>query len=430
MKSLSLSLILVVVAAVMGIGWLITEIDFLTSDADPPRNDELAAYERTARDLALTLDALVDKQEFLTQWQQHSELRLTLGKVDDFPVPPELRADLEAGQALVLEAEGNVSIHYYLPRSVLIMSMVLPENLVLDDPFRPSLILTLLFYVGVAAAILLWLYPLVRRLIVLRNTAQAFGRGDLASRVVKGRFSYIGSIEDEFNHMADRIQSLIGDNKLLGQAVSHNLKTPLARLRFGLDALTEAGNETTREKYARRINRDLTEMESLVETLLQYARLDEANIQLQMQPMELNGFVAHLLADIDNPSITVTLQGTGTDLHLNTDPNYLAILFNNLMSNALIHAKSRIRVSVLASATTTSIVVEDDGTGIPIEEREAVLEPFRRGSNSAGSRGHGMGLAIVARLARWLGASLQIAESADLGGAAASLHINRQLNAV
>jgi len=92
MKSLSLSLILVVVAAVMGIGWLITEIDFLTSDADPPRNDELAAYERTARDLALTLDALVDKQEFLTQWQQHSELRLTLGKVDDFPVPPELRA--------------------------------------------------------------------------------------------------------------------------------------------------------------------------------------------------------------------------------------------------------------------------------------------------------------------------------------------------
>lgn len=423
MKRLGLSLILVVVVAVIGIGWLVSELDVLTSGADPASNPELAAYERMAQDMARTLDRVPNRQAFLAEWSQASELRFTLGTLADFPVPAELRTGFESGEALILEAEGNISIHHYLPRSGAVLSLVLPDS-ARGALLRPSLLLTLLFYIGVVAAILLWLYPLVTRLLVLRNAAQAFGHGDLTARVAPNRFSHIGAIEHEFNHMAERIQTLIADNKLLGRAVSHNLKTPLARLRFGFDALGEARDEATREKYAQRIGKDLAEMESLVETLLQYARLDESNIQLQRQRTELNAFVGELIADLDETALPIAFTGSGKPVHLDTDRAYLSLQLQNLLSNALKHARTRILVSVHHTADTARIVVEDDGAGIPPAEWDAVLEPFRRGSNNAGLPGHGMGLAIAARIAHWLDGRVHIAGSAALGGAAVSLHFN------
>ena len=92
---------------------------------------------------------------------------------------------------------------------------------------------------------------MVRRLLILSNVAKAFGEGDLNQRVKKGSVSYISDLENEFNHMANRIQTLVEDNKLLGNAVSHDLRTPLARLRFGIDALAETSDESVREKLSR-----------------------------------------------------------------------------------------------------------------------------------------------------------------------------------
>ncbi len=421
MKRLGLSLILVVVVAVIGSGWLITELYVFTSGTNPTQNAELAAYERIGRDMARTLDRVSDPDALLTQWPPESDLQFTLGSSEDFPVPAELRESFESGETLILEAAGNISIHHYLPRSGMVLSLVLPES-VRGSLLRPSLLLTLLFYLGVVAAILLWLYPLVTRLQVLRNTAQAFGHGELTARVPAHRFSYIGAIEREFNHMAERIQALIADNKLLGRAVSHNLKTPLARLRFGFDTLAEARDEATRDKYAQRIGKDLAEMESLVNTLLQYARLEGSNIELRRERTELNAFVGELVADLDTARAPIEFEGSGEPVYVDTDRDYLTLQLQNLLSNALKHARTRVLVNVRGTTDTVTIMVEDDGAGIPPEERDAVLEPFRRGSNSAGLPGHGMGLAIVTRLARWLDASVLIGDSAALGGAAVALH--------
>ncbi|MDY6984758.1 MAG: ATP-binding protein, partial [Pseudomonadota bacterium] len=392
MRSLGFSLILVVVIAIMGIGWLVTEIDFLTSDAELAANAELVPYERMVAALANTLDALPDKQAFLSQWQQRNALPLTLGAAADFPIPPELRADFAAGRTLVLESAGELSVHARLPHSGDVLSLVLPDELVRSTFLRPSLILTLLFYVGVVAAILLWLYPLAQRLLVLRNAAQAFGRGDLHARVEPARFSTIAAIENEFNHMAARIETLIADNKLLGQAVSHNLKTPLARLRFGFEALAETRDDTTREKYAQRIGRDLDEMEALVATLLQYAKLDESGVRLHPENIDLNAFVKQLLVDLDAERVTIEFVEGSAAPHVVTDPNYAAILANNVLANALTYAHARVRVSVMADDAAANILIEDDGPGIPPSERAAVFEPFRRGRNAAPG-GHGMGLA-------------------------------------
>lgn len=421
MKNLGLSLILVVITAVIGLGYVITEINYRNARSNQELDGELAAYHRLGQELALTLDAFDDKQAFLDQWRAQTALRIRLQQRIDFPVPAKLSTEFQQSGSLILQANDNVSLHFLLPQSGEVLSITIPDTLSPQQRPLASLVLTLAFYASLIATLLLWLYPLFRRLLMLRRTAHSLGQGDLSVRVTTSPLSYIGDIEVEFNRMADRIQALIDDNKLLSRAVSHNLKTPLARLRFGLDTLEETRDPELRRKYTQRISRDLAEMESLVETLLQYARLDEAGVQLRKQRIELTEFVTRLFAEREKPGIEIVHDHAKGDTGIIADPNYLAMLLNNIMDNALAHARSCVKVAVAVSGGSINVDIEDDGKGIPAAERSEVIKPFWRGSEEPAGGGHGMGLAIVARIATWSDASLHIGESSALGGAAIRL---------
>lgn len=421
MKNLGFSLIAVVITAVVGLGWLITEVNYWLERDNLSVGSELVSYQNMGKGLALTLDELSNKQEFLDIWQQNNSFNITIQPRNVFPIPNELLDGFESGEPLILEADENISLHFLLPRSNEVMSLVLSNEVEFVGHSKVSLILTLVFYSGVAAIILLWLYPLIKRLIILGNAAQTFGKGDLSARVETNRTSYITTIENEFNHMADRIQTLIADNKILSGAVSHNLKTPLARLRFGIDTWDETDDKALREKYLARINKDLSEMESLIETLLQYARLDQANIVLKNRKIALKSFVSELFSGIENSEIKVNYSYTDEPGFIFADDKYLAMLLNNIINNAFVYARTRINVSLTVAENIIRLNIEDDGTGIPINERSDVIKPFLRGKDNEGNKGHGMGLAIADRIARWFDAQLFIDDSQDLGGAKISL---------
>jgi len=290
-------------------------------------------------------------------------------------VPEALLESFNRGQALVLESESGIGVHYALPETEQVFTIALPG----PEERRTTkleLILTLCFYGGITTIIIIWIWPLIHHLLQLRDTAVKFGRGDLNARVKPQRFSYIADIEQEFDRMAERIQSLVQDNKLLSSAVSHDLKTPLARLRFGLDALSETQDAEKRERYADRVNNDLEAMENLIDTLLQYIQADK---------------------------------------------RYLSMLINNLLSNALRYTHSRVKVSLIEENKNYLLSFEDNGKGIPKAERENVTKPFWRGDQGRATKGHGMGLAIVDRIAEWHQAKLEIDESESLGGAKISL---------
>jgi len=429
MKQLTASLIIVVVAGVVGLGWLVNAIydnvDWNTNHA----GDELSAYQQLGRDLAATLDNLREKDAFLQQWQMHSELTITLQARANFPIPQSLDVNFSQGEPLILESEGALSLHFYLRESQQVMSLLLPNDTNETPPLTLSLFLTLIFYIGVIMVVLLWLYPLIRRLILLRNAARTLGQGDLSARVVGGRISYIADIEREFNRMAERIQTLVSDNKLLSRAVSHDLKTPLARLRFGLDTLAETDKPASRDKYTERISKDLFEMESLVETLLQYARLDESNIQLDRTNIDFALFVETLMEkyqsefdDFSHIKIQYSPLTQHTPLFICADKRYLTMQLNNIINNAVRYAHSKVGVTLTTRAERVCIMVEDDGPGIPPDERDHVIKPFWRGKNKLATyNGHGMGLAIVQRIAEWLEAEIIIGESVAFGGASVCL---------
>jgi signal transduction histidine kinase len=421
MRNLTLSLILVVVTAVIGLGWLITEISYRNSIGEGELSAEFAAYQQFGKELAAVLDDTVDKESFVARWQAQTVFAIRLQERATLPVPEELRAEFAQSGTLILESDDNISMFFLLPESSQVLSLVVPEISASEARSTTSLVLTLAFYACVIAILLLWLYPLLRRLMGLSRMARDFGQGNLTSRIKPSRLSYIGDIELEVNRMADRIQTLVNDNKLLSRAVSHNLKTPLARLRFGIDTLEETTDCEARRKYSERINKDLLEMESLVETLLQYAKLDESNVQLHNQKIALNTFVKQLFADIEHPTVRILYHLADADTTIEADPNYLAMQLNNLMDNALKYARGFVSVTVTAGFRKVTFIIEDDGEGIPVSERDDVVKPFWRGKHSLEMKGHGMGLAIVARIAEWFGARLFIGKSAVHGGAAIQL---------
>jgi two-component system OmpR family sensor kinase len=273
-----------------------------------------------------------------------------------------------------------------------------------------------LFYSGIILIVFIWLYPLLMRLRLLRKMAGAFGAGDLSARIPPGSISYIADIEQEFNRMAQRIESLVYDNKLLSRGLSHDLRTPIARLRFGLDVLAEADLSEAQKKTLAHLNRDLIAMESLVETLLSYARMDQAKIAFKPSLVDLQQWVTDITKEFYPEQVEMELNKSPHPTTIVADTEYLNMLVQNLLQNAERHGQGKIIVSIIATEENVALIVEDNGTGISEAEREHVLKPFYRIASAQNTQGHGMGLAIVDRIAQWHKAVVKLESSEKLGG--------------
>ena len=411
MHKLTFSLLIMVLISILGLGWALDNLfDRLTHQPQ----DQLRPYREIGSSLARALD-LQPFTDRNTLQSLNSNFTLSLTPITEFLLPSELKPDFIRGIPLVLESDQGLTLNFYLPRQqqVLGISGISPA----PNKALLNIILTVLFYLGIIVLILLWLSPLIRQLTQLRETAKAFGKGDLNQRISSSSISYIVDIETEFNRMAQRIQALVNDNKLLSSAVSHDLRTPLARLRFGVDALSEMDDPDIRHKYQQRISADVSEMELLVETLLNYARLDQAMIAIEKKPVDLTDLVAHCVHNRDHKEKSVEIIAPGHPLVLMGDQKYLSMLINNILGNALRHAKNKVRMTLTSSTRFTELCIEDDGHGIPEPERKTVIQPFVRGSQTGKTKGYGMGLAIAQRIAQWHQGHLDIFSSTDLKGA-------------
>jgi len=424
MKKLTLSLLLVILVAVMGIGGALDNLFSQYQTQSINKSDELSPYRQMGKSLALTLDKHENPQQFIANWQQQLELSVTLVPLDKFFLPEPLLESFNAGEPLVLETESNLSMHFILPAQQKVLTFLVPPIAKKSSNSLLQLLLTSIFYIGLLMVVLIWLYPLIKRLRKLKLTAKAFGEGQLQQRIETHSTSYIADIENEFNRMALRIQTLIGDNKLLSDAVSHDLRTPLARLRFGIEVLQETDNPKTREKYQQHLCRDISEMERLVNVLLNYARIEQSMIGVEKQSIDLNDLVSQCVQAISDSDKVINWYADGLAM-VNGDINYLSMLINNLLSNAQQYASNEITLTIINNGSRIEFTISDDGPGIPKEKRDELLKPFMRGDQSHEKPGYGMGLAIVSRIAQLHDATFTIADSVKLGGAEFCLTFNQ-----
>ncbi|MDO9603197.1 HAMP domain-containing sensor histidine kinase [Hydrogenophaga sp.] len=220
-----------------------------------------------------------------------------------------------------------------------------------------------------------------------------------------------------FNRMRERIEETLLERTQMLAAISHDLQTPLTRMRLRADLLAD---EVLRDK----LQADLTQMQHLVEQGLTYARSAHPAGEAAV-PTDIVALLESLVADYQDASQPVRWIG-GPPCKVTTQPAALRRAVANLIDNAIKYGEEA-EVVLIHTEHRTIVRVMDRGPGIPAEEREKVLEPFYRieGSRNAATGGSGLGLAIVQRLLVHCRAELALS-ARDGGGLVADIRIKHE----
>ena len=327
-----------------------------------------------------------------------------------------LRATLENVRYIDLNnADDQVTVVLETPHGPLALSF--PRDRV--SASNPHQLLVLMVFVSVLMTLVAYLFlrnqlrP-IRRLAV---AAEAFGKGRNVSYRVGGA-SEVRSAGSAFLDMRNRIERQIEQRTLMLSGVSHDLRTPLTRLRLGLSMLPEGPEITAME-------RDVDEMNRLVDAFLDFAR--EGATQGEPELVEICPFVRAVVADCARGGHDVTLRACDGQGAATFRPDALRRALENLIGNAVRYGK-RCEVSVSISQKGWRIVVQDDGPGIPPERRDEAQRPFTRldpARNQDRGPGVGLGLSIAVDILRSHGGSLKLGESEALGGLRAEMILPR-----
>ncbi|ALO45747.1 ATP-binding protein [Pseudohongiella spirulinae] len=275
------------------------------------------------------------------------------------------------------------------------------------------------YYLLVALLLFLWLRPFYRDLSALRHAASQFGRDDFETRVAVGSNSSILPVASSFNKMAERIQYLVTAHRDLTNAVAHELHTPLARFKFGLEMIPkmEAGERLT--EHLNGMKSDVQELEELIDEMLTYARLSEDNLQLQLHTVRLNDWLKLQLAQYrdSQPPVLLNVKPEDDLTAVAFNPELLARAIHNIVRNCLRYAVTEVTVSCLIRAGEVKLCIFDDGPGIPEADWQRVFEPFARldTSRDRQSGGYGLGLAIAKRILQRHGGDIHLAEHSPQG---------------
>lgn len=273
--------------------------------------------------------------------------------------------------------------------------------------------LLVLLFAAVAAGAWPVVRRLTRRLESLKRGVEAFGAGALHQRVAEDGRDEVAAVGAAFNQAATRIESLLQANKRLLANASHELRSPLARLRMAVSMLDDAGPEQ-RATLRREIDVNIGELDALVEEVLLASRLDAGATELRHDEVDLLGLAAEEGARVetDAQGDAVTLRG---------DERLVRRALRNLLENARRYGGGPIELNVLRRAGQAEVQVCDRGPGVPEAFRERIFEPFFRVPGHAEKAGGvGLGLALVRQIAERHGGGVRC-EARDGGGSCFTL---------
>lgn len=282
---------------------------------------------------------------------------------------------------------------------------------------NPHQLLVLMIFTGALMTLIAYLFlrnqltPIKR----LAEAAEAFGKGRVLPYRPRGAVE-VRAAGAAFLDMRARIERQIEQRTLMLSGISHDLRTPLTRMKLGLAMLPE-------DEDTAALQRDVAEMERMVEEFLAFARGDAME---EPRPVELRALLRRVVDNALRAGGQAALA-PGPEVTAPLRPDAVARAVENLLGNALRHGR-RAEVSLAAGERSLRITVEDDGPGIPADRRDEAMKPFARldaarDPNRGG--GTGLGLAIAADIARSHGGQLRLSDSARLGGLRADLVLAR-----
>ncbi len=356
---------------------------------------------------------------------------LRLVRLDQADLDPDQRRRVDEGDTVMALGRGGDSIYVF--------SGIVDTPWVLEigplyqmDPY-PAQWLVLIGALSlslIGLMVYLLVRPLEQRLSDLEGAATRIASGRLDARVPTRGTDSVGRLAAAFNAMAEHLQRSLSIQREMVRAVSHELRTPVARLRFGLEMIGDAETDAARRKYMEGMDNDIQDLDKLVDEMLTYARLEQGAPALNFQQVDLNELIDQVITELAPLRASVRVEHgpsrdalDGGGACVEAELRYLHRALQNLVSNAMRHAESRVRVSYQIGSQRCRVDVEDDGPGVPEEAWEHIFTPFLRldDSRTRASGGHGLGLSIVRRITYWHSGRAQISRSESLGGACFTL---------
>lgn len=280
--------------------------------------------------------------------------------------------------------------------------------------------LSLLFYAAIALVIMIWIWPLTRDLRVLESAAARFGNKNWTFDArIKPR-SQIYRLAETFRKMAARIDGLIASHKDMSNTVSHEIKTPLARMQFEIELAQQTDSVAELKKALGNIKMDVFAINDLVKATMDYAILERADMSLNIGAHNFTTLIPAITEYVRRnarPEIRMHSAVQSDADKVICDMHLLETVLKNLLYNAARYAKRDIRVSFNMHDGVNQLFVDDDGPGIPEKDRHRALESFVQLEQSGAKKaGFGLGLAIVKRAIEWHSGEVLISRS-PLGGA-------------
>jgi signal transduction histidine kinase len=275
-------------------------------------------------------------------------------------------------------------------------------------PRRP--VAGIIGFLGIIALVVaICAYPVVRRLTRrlerLQAGVESLGAGELSARVKVEGNDEVARLAESFNRSAARIEDLVSAHKMLLANTSHELRTPLSRIRLSIEMI-KGGADPTRKAA---LEKDIAELDSLIEQILLSARLDATKSVGEPEDVDLLALVAEEAARYEDCSVA------GRPVVVTGNRALLQRMVRNLLDNAERHGGPPFAVDVGLRGDKAVVTVLDRGPGVDVDERERIFEPFYRPARRSGA-GTGLGLSLVRQIARQHGGEAVWVENKGVRG--------------
>lgn len=368
------------------------------------------------------------EREYLAKIKQHFSYDLSIQNLSDLNLDSEQIGRLRADQGVILYQDSasirgtTISVISPMTNSsgdVLVMGPVPMFNWM---PFQLAAGITLLSMFILSLGVYGLIVPMQRKLKQVNSALNVMQKGDMSVRVPVEGYDELAHLAASYNSMSDHIQRLIEAQRELMRAVSHELRTPVARIRFGMEMLVDEEDYEYRQQQVEMIDKDIEALNTLIDEIMTYAKLEQGMPSIDFKEIRLYEVLEQVAIETKalktNKNIQLHLPSQA--LMVDAERRYLHRVVQNLVGNAIRYCDDTVLITGGIDAQGMAYIsVEDDGPGIPEEDRKRVFEAFARldDSRTRASGGYGLGLSIVSRIAYWFGGTIQVDQSPKMGGA-------------
>jgi signal transduction histidine kinase len=428
MRGLFISIIFTVLGSLFFIGWGLDKLVEYSTEDKITETPATTVYRHLLDGLSNELSSLDSAKlnEKVEQFKQRYKINTSLASSKKIALPSSLLAELKQQGGLMLASSTN----QYLLKNIanhpdFLLRIELPVATVEDNNF--NFFLTLILYVSICGILILWLIPLTRRLYLLNNAAAKIGAGQLDARIASSKLSYIKMLEQSFNTMASKIEKLVADNKILARSLSHDIRTPMACLRFGIEAALDSKSIEKKNSYLTRMDNELTRMEEMTSLFLDYASMERQALNLKKKPTNVLALITSAITDCQvlakQKNIEVSIIHSDDSFSYQLDYHWCYRAIVNLISNAIGYAEYQVNIELKVNQNSMIIIVADDGKGISEDKLDIIFNAFvKLDANRTREQGHfGLGLAICSKVMDWHQGNISIDNDTQLCGANFSL---------